>query len=501
MCLTRNLDPKSPNSAVKHFLLLFTLTLLFTTALHAQQHESEIKIGTSFLINPGGLDKDLPFWMHANQDGVVDQYSANAFTYIDVMYRPLWSNNLKIETGGRVITRYSYNPLAFINTLYAKTTFFNTFVLSAGKFIDPLALKEDELSTGSFMISRNAKPIPKIALHTDGFVSVPGTAGIVRYNAFFGHGWFEKDRYVQNAYLHQKYFYLGIKYAFFDAVGGIVHNVQWAGNSVGTPDRPGRGRLPAGWDTFFEVVFAKGSRDENAPGGEQSNAVGNSVAAYDFNLGLFFKHFDMRAYRVFFLEDKVSTRFRSPWDGVWGLTVKPKSIPLIQNVIWEHINTKRQDSFDFEPWGTASYYNNFIYLTGWTHHRRVIGNPLLLSNGHIYRPVYNNIIIGHHVGLAGKLPSNFDYTLKYTFTRNYGIAADQIIQRLPASECGGGPITCGILRPLQEVKKLNQSLIFSIENTFPGNSRLRYGLSIAADWGELYGDRVGLGFNLEYSLK
>lgn len=442
------------------------------------------------------MNSDLPFWMHANKDGEVDEHSANAFTYADIFYRPFSANNLKIETGGRVIARYSDNPLAFINTLYAKTTFFNNFVLSAGKFIDPLALKEDELSTGSFMISRNANPIPKIAFHTNGFVGVPGTAGIVRYNALFGHGWFEEDRYVKNAYLHQKYFYLGIKYAFFDAVGGIVHNVQWAGESQDPAVS-----IPRGWDTFTEVVFARGSKNENAPGGEQSNAVGNSVAAYDFSLGLFFKHFDMRAYRLFYLEDKVSTRFRSPWDGVWGLTVKPKNIPLIQNVIWEHINTKRQDSFDFEPWGTASYYNNFIYRTGWTYHRRVIGNPLLLSNGAVNRPVYNNIIIGHHFGLTGQLASNFTYTLKYTFTRNYGIAANQIIQRLPVSECGGGPITCAILRPLEEVKKRNQSLLFSIENTLPGNERIRYGLSVAADWGELYGDRLGLGLNLEYRLK
>lgn len=451
-------------------------------------------------MNPSGLRSNLPFWMQANKDGVVEPNSANAITYVDLFYRPVSANNISVETGGKMVMRYSVNPQVFINTLYARTVLFNNFVLSAGKFIDPLALKEDELSTGSFMISRNAQPIPKVAFHTNGFVGVPGTAGIVRYNAFFGHGWFENNRYVKNAYLHQKYFYLGIKYAFFDAVGGIVHNVQWAGVSR----NPNIGKLPDGWDTFTEVVFAKGSKRDDAPGGEQSNAVGNSVAAYDFSLGLFFKHFDMRAYRLFYLEDKVSTRFRSPWDGVWGVTVKPKNLPLLQNFIWEHINTKRQDSFDFEPWGTASYYNNFVYRTGWTYHRRVIGNPLLLSNGNIDRPIYNNILTGHHFGLAGMLPANFTYTFKYTFTRNYGIAADQIIRPYQHSErppeCVDKPVTCGILRPLAEVKKLNHSLLLSLSNALPGKERIRYGFTIGADLGELYGDRLGLGLNFEYRL-
>lgn len=453
--------------------------------------------GFEFMFNPDGLNEDLPFWMHVNRDGRVDQKSANALNYIEANSKLFENDNFDIETGASISTRISDDPVMFLDKAYLKIRAFD-FKFLGGRFIDPLTEKENELSTGSFMYSRNATPIPKIAFATDGFVDIPGTRGIVRYNGLFGHGWFENDRYVRNAYLHEKYFYLSIKYAFFEAVGGIVHNVQWAGVSEGS-----RGKLPSGWGTFKEVVFASGSSDPDAPGGEQSNAVGNSVAAYDFSLGLFFDKVDLRAYRLFYLEDKVSTRFRSPWDGVWGLSAKPKGVPLVQNILWEYINTKKQDSFDFEPYGTASYYYNGIYRTGWTYGRRVIGNPLILtdgSDGSTGRPIYNNIIIAHHAGISGSLSSHLNYKLLYTFSRNYGTYADQIIRNLDPSECGDIPRTvCAELRPLSELKKINNSVVLDLNYSPANNRRFKYGFSIASDFGELYNNRLGVMLKLEYN--
>jgi len=454
----------------------------------------DLKTGFSFLTNLNDLNDGLPFWSHANQDGRIDQSSANALNYIDLEASIYENTIFDFTIGGSLTSRVSESSAVFLDKAYAKLKVYN-FKLMGGRYIDPLALKENELSTGSFMYSRNATPIPKVAFATDGFVGVPGTNGIIRYNGLFAHGWFDNDRHVKDAYLHEKYLYLSIKYAFFDARGGIVHNVQWGGVSES------RGELPSGAQTFWEVITATGSSDENAPGGEQSNAVGNSIAAYDFSLGLTFKNFDLRAYRLFYLEDKVSTRFRSPWDGIWGLTLKPKNSRLIQNFIWEHINTKRMDSYDWEPTGTASYYNNGIYRTGWTYQGRVIGNPMLLTDGTMERPIYNNIMIAHHFGLSGQISEAVNYRLLYTFSRNYGEVQDQIITRLPREECPGtGGRVCAELRPLEQLKKINHSVMAGIRSNIPGYDRIRYGVHITADLGELYGDRIGVGVNVEYDL-
>lgn len=480
-------------------IVILLLVLLFSNSAKAQllKYDTEnidLKTGFSFQTNLSGLNEDLPFWSHVNQDGRIDQNSANALNYIDWKVNLYDNSVFGLNIGGSLTSRISESSSVFFDKAYINLKFYN-FKILGGRFIDPLALKEDDLSTGSFMYSRNATPIPKIAFATDGFVGVPGTNGVVRYNGLFAHGWFDNNRHVKDAYLHEKYFYLSIKYAFFDVSGGIVHNVQWGGVS------DSRGQLPTGAETFWEVITATGSSDENAPGGEQSNAVGNAVAAYDFSLALSFDDFDLRAYRLFYLEDKVSTRFRSPWDGIWGLTVKPKNSKAIQNFIWEHINTKRMDSYEWEPWGTASYYNNGIYRTGWTYQGRVIGNPMLLTDGTMDRPIYNNIMIAHHVGISGKLSNAIDYKLLYTFSRNYGEVQDQIITRLPREECPGtGGRLCAELRPLEQLKKVNQSFIFAINSFIPGYERIKYGISVTADLGELYGDRVGAGINVEYEL-
>ncbi|MBD3616007.1 MAG: hypothetical protein HUJ22_05485 [Gracilimonas sp.] len=482
----------------KAFLLLvivaFTPLQLWAQE-DTQKPTVDLKTGATFFMNPQGLDQDLPFWMHANNDGRIDQNSANALHYVEG-YSQIFKNSVfEVEAGASFVSRdYADTQVSYFDKAYLKLHIYD-FKFMAGRYIDPLAEKEEELSTGSFMYSRNATPIPKIAFSTDGFAEVPGTNGIIRYNGLFAHGWLENDRYVQNAYLHEKYFYLSIKYDFFDAVGGIVHNVQWAGESQSL------GALPEGWQTYWEVITATGSSDADAPGGERSNAVGNAVAAYDFSLGLFFDRFDLRAYRLFYLEDKVSTQFRSPWDGIWGLTIKPKNIQLVKNITWEHVNTKRQDSFDFEPRGSASYYNNFLYRSGWTYQGRVIGNPMITTDGTINRPIYNNIIVAHHLGLSGELLSNLDYKFLYTFSRNYGTWEDQIIQRLPQEQCGAvkGQI-CAELRPLSNVKQLNHSFLMELRSVLPQNERFSYGLTLSSDLGEFYGNRFGVGFNFEYQL-
>lgn len=481
----------------KTFICAFMLFITYQSNAQLINYDTEnidLKTGVLFNTNLSGFDEELPFWSHVNQDGRVDQSSANALNYINWKAKLFSNSTFDLNFGGNLTSRISDHSTVFFDQAYLDLGIGN-FKLTGGRFIDPLALKEDELSTGSFMYSRNATPIPKIAFSTDGFLNVPGTNGVVRYNGLFAHGWFENDRHVKDAYLHEKYFYLSFKYDFLDVRGGVVHNVQWGGVS------DSRGALPSGSKTFWEVITATGSSDENAPGGEQSNAVGNSVAAYDFSVHMNFGQVDLKAYRLFYLEDKVSTRFRSPWDGIWGLTVKPKDTKLIQNVIWEHINTKRMDSYDWEPRGTASYYNNGIYRTGWTYQGRVIGNPMLLTDGSTERPIYNNIIVAHHLGLSGKLSNALSYKVLYTYSRNYGVVEDQIITRLPREECPGtGGRVCAELRPLEELKKVNHSFMVGINSVFPGNDRLKYGVNITADLGELYGDRVGAAVRLEYDL-
>lgn len=478
----------------KYLLLIYLFFFIYPSVLLSQQSISDINIinGISVSSNLKGLQNDLPFWLHSNKNGSIDKNSANITNYITLSGNLYNKNNLSIDLETKLLNRLANTSSNHFEVGYIKLQL-HDYEIIAGRFYDPLTVKENHLSIGSFMYSNNTLPIPKIAIKTKEYISIPNTNDIVRYSGLFAHGWFNSNRYIQNVYLHEKYFYLNIKYAFFDAKAGIVHNVQWGGyrNTF---------KLPSDLRTYFEVILAKGSSSRNAPPGEDTNVVGNSIGAYDFNLGLIFNKFDLSVYRIFYLEDKVSARFRSPWDGMWGVVLKPKSSSLFKNIIYEHINTKKMDSFDWEPRGTANYYNHAIYVTGWTYNNRVIGNPLILGNGSLISPIYNNIVIGHHFGFDGEFINNINFQFLYTFSRNYGRVEDQIVSYLSTDNCPPVElIVCAELKPLSQLLKNNHSFLSSI-NIQSKDKRVNYGVKFSTDIGNLYGNIAGISISLEYKL-
>ncbi|MFH5831083.1 capsule assembly Wzi family protein [Halalkalibaculum sp. DA3122] len=482
-----------------HYYVVLFLAIIFTiagTRIQAQQTnagDGYFSVGTQFNTNLSGFDSELPFWLHANKLGIYDQRSANSLLYTEFQQPLVNGDRLSLQTSGRLMGRAAEESTLGIHTLSATLNY--RFVrFRAGKFEDPIGMNYHPLSSGSMMYSRNTEPVPKLALHTDGFVDLPLTRGHLQFSSYISHGWFEDSRYVKNSYLHQKYLYLKINYKMLEVIGGIIHNVQWGGL------HPERGQQPSSFSDFWHVLLAKGAdQDSNAPRGEVSNALGNSVAAYDFNLRISLDRYRLTFYRLFYLEDKVSTRFRSPWDGMWGGGIVRKAEhPLVKALLYEHLNTKRQDAFDFEPRGTASYYNNSFYPSGWTYKNRVLGNPLLLTDGSNYRPIYNNIVVAHHLGGRGFITPHIEWKAFYTYSRNYGTVGDQIIETLPPPR---QHTTYGKYRPLEELKKVNHSIYLGSSVSFPGYEHLQLRAGLAVDVGQLYAtDRLGLSIGAEYNI-
>lgn len=453
---------------------------------------TSVTVGTIINGNVAGLNSDLPFWLHAKQNGLYDQRSANGLIYTSFNKPLLTDSKVKLRASGRLVGHVSESSNLGLNTLSVEARY-SIFAAQAGKFIDPMGMNYHPLSSGSMIYSSNAEPVPKVMLKTNGFVDIPLTRGHVQFSSYLSHGWFEDSRYVKNAFLHQKYLYLKINYKMLEGIGGIIHNSQWGGRSAT------RGSLPSSIKDYFRMVFAQGAADgSQAPGGEQTNSLGNSIGAYDFNLRINLDDFRLTFYRLFYLEDKVSTRFRSPWDGIWGggIIFKEEK-PLLKALLYEHMNTKRQDSFDYEPRGSQRYYHNFIYRSGWTYKNRVLGNPLILVDGSNDYPLTNNIIIAHHLGANGFLTPNIKWKAFYTFSRNYGVVEDQIIRRLE----GGRPNTIyAELRPLEELKKVNHSIFLRTSYDLPKVPRLNIQFGLAADIGQLHPDRLGVMAGASYRI-
>jgi hypothetical protein len=465
-----------------------TVTLLIVFAFPALlfSQDRTIEYGLSTSAYAATSSAELSFWLYANTGGVVEPQSSNFINNLYGRYQYQNSDqSLRLTTGIDLAARVSNENKLFIKELYGSVGY--GFVnVTAGRFYQSIGLTDDDLTMGSMQVSRNAIPVPRVQLSTDGFTDIPFTDGYVQFKSMLAHGWLEEDRYVSNAYLHQKYFYLKVNYKMFEGMGGIIHNVVWGGN------HPTLGPLPSSFNDYLRVLFGQSaSPNSQAPGSDISNAIGNSVAAYDFRLNVNLDKFQLKAYRMFYLEDKVSTRFRSPWDGMWGAGIEfSDQNKIVNEILWEHLNTKRQDSFDFEPRGTASYYHNGIYRSGWAYEGRVLGNPLILygpnSNFLQRGNISNNIIIAHHIGIEGRPTDRLHYKAFVTYSRNYGTVEDQTQQ------------TPNI--PISELRIDEYSALLNADYLIAPSSGLRLTGSLAFDIGKLYGhNRLGFQIGLRWN--
>ncbi len=468
-------------------LLLVLLFLLpgITANLFAQQSENNLLYGAETQVLYGG-DR-LPFWLYANTDGRVPQ---GAGSFLNRFYADYRSDEetTPIRYGGGISLAGRLSESGAPHALYLEQLYgsvgYGFLNLKAGRFYDPVGLNRGALTSGSMMMSRNATPFPKVQLETDGFIDVPHTRGHLQFKGMFANGVLEKDRFISNAFLHQKYFYLKVNYKMFSGHGGVIHQVMWGGTD------PERGRLPSSLKDFFLVVTGQSaSPDSRAPGEDIQNVIGNSIAAYDFRLDVDLESVELRAYRLFFLEDKVSTRFRSPWDGMWGLGAElAGDNNLVKEVLWEHINTKRQDSFDFEPRGTQTYYNHGAYPGGWSYEQRMMGNPLFAygpnPNFVNTQVIPNNIIVAHHWGIRGNVLPDISYRMLFTYSRNYGEVSDQRVTDPPV--------------PLSELRHDQYSALLQLDYDVWPEKNLSLSGALAVDRGELYEKSIGISVGIRW---
>lgn len=467
-------------------MLVLLLLMLLPSLLYSQDRSLHYGMDLSAL--SAGSGEDLPFWFYANTGGGVDGESSNLLSrlYSFYGYRSK-DRSLRINTGFDFTARLSDRNSLFFKQLYGSVGY-EFLTLRAGRFYDRVGLTDDDLSMGSMQVSRNATPVPKVQLQTDGFTDVPFAGGYVQFKSMLSHGWLEADRYVKNAYLHQKYFYLKINYRMFEGMGGIIHNVMWGGT------HPSYGPLPSSFNDFTRVLLGtSASADSNAPTSDITNVIGNSVAAYDFRLNINLENFRFKAYRQFYLEDKVSAQFRSPWDGIWGAGIElVNRNSIVNEILWEHMNTKRQDAFDWEPRGVATYYHNGIYSGGWAYENRVLGNPLILygSNPNFLSRgnIANNIIVAHHIGIKGRPTKRLRYKAFLTYSRNYGTVRDQTKQtpHIPISELRIDEYSAlleghYLLSPAHDIS-LTTAVAFDIGRLYGEN---RLGLQLGLSWNKI----------------
>lgn len=439
-----------------------------------------------------------PFWHTSNQFGILTKAKSSSWVNgFSVHSKELFriTPGISFSAGVHGVGRISNgaNSLHF-QEFYGAFNYAG-FRLSGGRFHHPTEILEPSLSTGSMMISKNAVPVNRFMLSTNGYLDIPFTNGVFQFHATYSDGVLEENRHVSHARLHHKSLHLKTNVLMFEIMTGFIHNVQWGGTD------PERGRLPMGFSDYIRIVTGQRA-DENsgATEFEVNNRLGNTIASYDGSMIVHLGNGNqILAYRQIYLEDTHSLALRSYMDGLFGLGFrKINKGNIIDAIIVEHVNTIRQDSFSDAPKGRGNYYNHYVYQTGWSHFGSAIGNPLLTFDPSIGR-FSNNMVLAWHTAFRGYLHGQVSYTVKATYSRNYGVCRDQIIFGSCIITDQIPPDDNLVLLPRNELRKDQYS--FLVEGTYmhPTLPNYRFNVSLGYDNGALLGNRLGIMIGMSVS--
>ena len=460
----------------------------------AQSLEQDSTTKYSVSTISGIANGKMPWWLHVNQMGVIQEESSNAFMRYEYEKTGELGRYFDYTLIADAVTRISKNSRLFFPQLAIKLS--NKLgSIELGRFQDPIGLNEElmgDVTFGSMMVSNNATQPYKVSIKTSGFNNVPFTAGFLKWRGSFSQGWFGPDRMVKNSLLHEKTFYLNLDLWIFQGYGGFVHNIVYGGN------HPTEGNLNVSIENYMRMILGLGAKtNSKLPEIDKGNTIGNSVAAYDYGLTLdITKSIRLSAYRIFYIEDSPGLFYRNPWDGVWGSSLTlPQNITGITKFGHEFIYTIRQGQIKQEPpepIGADNYYNHSYFIDGWTSYGRVLGVPLLLTSpkdGSSFfnpnkDPITNNILIGHHAFIKGEI-KNLNYTFHVIYSRNYGTFRDLELIGYPYSR--------------NQIKK--EELYVALQTIYKLNSTYNIDLvtSLAADFGKLYSNRMGLLVGLKFN--
>lgn len=398
---------------------------------------------------------DTPFWMKANQYGVVPSKSPYLLVRGGVQsnYRKGkrfdWAYGLElagnisaknpIDTNHRGAENSILIPQLFVK---AKLGIFEIYV---GRRKEIVGLVDSTLSSGSYIWSGNALPMPKIQISIPNFVPIKFTGGILSIKGNFAHGWFENNRTdVKNFYLHQKsiYFKIGKPNWKMNFYTGFNHQAQWGGELLyadPTNQLAQGGKLPSGFRDYLGVITGKSLATESDTTiygfNDAGNRAGNHIGTVDIGFEIKTKNLNILVYRQNIYEDGSLFYMNNIADGLNGISITNKkkgtAFFTINKVVFEYLDTRSQggerSSEETNSYfrGVDGYLNHGQYRDGWSYKSQGMGTPFILPNkdlslnslGHYFE--YNRVSV-LYCGLSGIFENHVLFDGRFSYSSNQG---------------------------------------------------------------------------------
>jgi len=394
------------------------------------------------LFGSASTGKYTPFWITSNTYGTVPIRTDNGYIRGDLSWEHSFLNEIKFEAQADVLAAAKNTSSFWIQQLYAALSYRNIYFFVGAKERYNSMLDKD-LSMGDMTYSTNSRPIPEINFAFPNYTNLPLTKGYLQFKADFAVGKAMDNNYILRTMNPDAVYNTGILYhhksLFFKwedpndripfwGIIGLEHAVQWAGfNSY-------YGQEAATLRNFVRIVLCK-SGDSQASLGDQENVLGNHLGTYNIKIAYKGKKVQVALYKQHYFEDNSGLEMANWRDGIWGGEFSFFNQPFLRKIVLEYLQTTNQSGpLHFLPYdsklypkarggGDDDYYNNFYYVVGWSYFGRGIGNALLTS------PEYNvdhalgfenNRLKAVHLGLEGKIASEFSYRALFTGTYGWG---------------------------------------------------------------------------------
>ena len=345
----------------------------------------------------------------------------------------------------------AYLQQAYLNLQY------HSFFLEAGSREDRQVVRDNLLSTGSFVKGTNAKPIPQVHFGTNDFWTVPYTKDWLQVNFDFGYGKFmdsgyredqfqEHDinrSYAKGIWYHQKHLYFrsNPEKPVFVTVG-IEHAVQFGGAKYKYVDgQLTSSKKPTDLKAFWKVILPGGDTNYFENNANEDWVWGNHVGVMTYQIGWnITKDHQVQAYLDNPFEDGSGIRKGNGYDGLWGLQYSNKAAgrQYIRGIVLEYFQSTNQsgplhwDGGDYpEPirsqikdkvTGKDEYYNHSFYVS-YSHYGMTPGNPLITSpiyNADGYSAFRDNRVKAWHLGMNGEITDRLSYLVKGSYREGWG---------------------------------------------------------------------------------
>jgi len=398
-----------------------------------------------------GTNKTTPFWLRANQFGVVPLNMPVFTGRVGLVYdsqlsedsvknrRSNWRWGAGAET---VLNTGRSDTKVFLPESYVKIRW-KSLEFWGGRRKEILGIVDTTLSTGSFTWSGNALPVPKIQLGFAEYVPLKFLKSFVSIKGFYAHGWYNSP-YIKHAYLHQKTLYgkFGKPNGRFNVQLGVVHSVTWAGEAEYLKDSPLaiNGKLTDNFgDYLWGVVIGKipkvyrNTRFTNFDG---ENRVGNHVGQYDLAFEYKLDQSKLLLYHNHPFEDGSGLQLQNIPDGLYGFSWKRaatgKSVIQIKGVLLEYMFSKDQSGAGFNVPGTHfkgndNYFDHAQYREGWSYFGKGMGTPFIPPTSEINQEKYgggeffsDNRVVVYHAGLEGTISRAIQWRTKISYSSNFG---------------------------------------------------------------------------------